>query len=159
MRDTQFRKITEEEFKVEQQKNPRCRARRGYVDLVILNSEYVSANTISIVSCKRYRDFLENLHKLRFPALDIAVEVVYYPSFDEKLHRGIMWRRIASTIQDYHKLVALMEFTDSLETPFCREACMMFFSNTRHSDELKEMLEAVPENSKAVFYSVFKKHL
>ena len=135
-------------------KNPNLRARRGYVDFVIFNSEYVSSNKLSVVSGKRYRDFRVSLSERRCPALDVAVEVVYFPTFDDKLHDGIMNRRVSSTIQDYKKLVELMRFAIPNNIPFCKEAAMMFFSNTRYKKDLKEKFSSFQRNEKVEFFPI-----
>lgn len=154
MKSSDFRVITEHEFETE--KNPQFRARRGFFDFVILNSKYVSSNKLRIVSCKRYKEFLESLDNLQFPALDLAIEVVYYPVFDEKLHIGTMKRKIKSITQDYKKLIAVRKFTDFYNTPFCKEAAMMFFSNTKHTNELTKILKHVPLNKKVSFFSILR---
>jgi len=79
------------------------------------------------------------------------VEVVYHPTFDEKPHVGIMERRVASTIQDYKKLVALTEFMFPHDTPFCKEAAMLFFSNTAYKDELNERFKSFSEDKVPCF--------
>ena len=65
-----------------------------------------------------------------------------------------MNRRVGSTIQDYQKLVALLEFTSN-NVPFCKEAAMMFFSNTIHKNELREKLKILPRHEKVAFFSFF----
>ena len=60
----------------------------------------------------------------------------------------------SSTIQDYQKLIALMEFRTN-NVPFCKEATMMFFSNTTYKTALREKLKSLPKNEKVTFYSVF----
>ena len=154
MKGSEFRLITEDVFKEEKLKNPNFRARRGYIDFVVLNSDYVSSNKLRVVSGKRYRDFRESLSERQLPALDLAVEVVYFPTFDEKLHDGIMNIRVSSTIQDYKKLATLMEFTYPNNIPFCNEAAMMFFSNTIHKAKLKKKLKSLPLHKKVGFFSV-----
>jgi len=154
MRGSQFRVITEAEFKAEKRRNPKFEARRGRIDFVILNPHYVSSNRMHIVPGKRYRDLRESLQAESYTALDLAIEVVYFPSFDKKPHLGSMKRRVDSTIQDYRKLVALREFTYSDGVPFCREAAMMFFSNTSYKGELKRILSSTPVNTKASFFPI-----
>lgn len=152
MKGSDFRLITEEEFREKKLENPGFRARRGYIDFVILNPEYISTNKLKVVSGKRYRDFLESLSERQYEVLDLAVEVVYFPTFNKKLHEGIMNRRINSTIQDYQKLVALMEYKCPNNIPFCKEASMMFFSNTTHKSKLKEKLESLSQHKKVEFF-------
>lgn len=154
MKGSHFRLITEEEFRVEKKKNPKFRARRGHFDFVIFNSDYVSSNRLRVVSGKRYRYLLHSLKDQQYPALDLALEVVYYPVFDERPHIGMMKRRVDSTIQDYRKLIALMEFTYPNNKSFCKEAAMMLFSNTTYKTELKEMLSYIPINEKVSFFSI-----
>ncbi len=144
MEGTKFRAVSEEDFERERQRNPKFRAKRGYFDLVIFNPEYISSNKLRVVSAKDYRLFLPSLVDRKYPALDLAVEVVYFPTFDNKPHYGKMERRVKSTIQDYEKLVKLMKITTP--TPFCREAAMMFFSNTRHTDALNKEFRHFPLN-------------
>lgn len=88
------------------------------------------------------RYFLPSLAERKCPALDMAVEVVYFPTFDNKPRYGKMDRRFKSTIQDYEKLVELMKITTP--TPFCKEAAMMFFSNTRYKDQLNKKFRSFP---------------
>jgi len=154
MRGTEFKLVTEEDFIERKRKDPSFRARRGYIDFVILNSEYVVSNKLRVVSGKRYRDFLESLKNRRCEVLDLAVEVVYYPVFDKRLHEGIMNRRVESNIQDYQKLVALMEYEGVTDIPFCKEAGIMFFSNTIHKTKLKEKLESLPKNKNVEFFAM-----
>lgn len=143
MKGTEFRAVSEEEFDKEKQRNPKFRAKRGYFDLVIFSPEYISSNKLRVVSAKDYnRSFLPSLAERKCPALDMAVEVVYFPTFDGKPHYGKMDRRFKSTIQDYKKLVELMKITTP--TPFCKEAAMMFFSNTRYKDELNKKFRSFP---------------
>ena len=154
MKNSEFRLVTEDQFLQEKQKNPKFRARRGFLDFAIINSEYISSNKLNVVSGKRYRELVKSLKNRRHVALDLAVEVVYYPTFDERLHDGIMNKRVSSIVQDYQKLVAVMEFMPD-NVPFCRKAAMMFFSNTTHKDVLKEKLRSLPKHEKVTFYSVF----
>lgn len=154
MKGSDFKLITEEKFRKEKQKNPEFRARRGFLDFAIINSEYISSNKLNVVSGKRYRDLQESMSDRQCVALDLAVEVVYYPTFDKRLHDGIMNRRVSSTIQDYQKLMALMEFKTN-NVPFCKEAAMMFFSNTTYRAVLRAKLRSLPEHEKVAFYSVF----
>ena len=145
MERTEFRAVSEQEFEREKRRNPKFRARRGYFDLVIFNPEYISSNNLRVISAKDYRHFLPGLAERKWSALDIAVEVVYFPTFDNKPHYGKMDRRFKSTIQDYKKLVELMKITTP--TPFCKEAAMMFFSNTRYKDELNKKFRTFPFNA------------
>lgn len=153
MKGFEFELITEEMFREEKKKNPSFRVRRGFLDFAILNTEYISSNRLSVVSGKRYRDLQESARDRRSIAIDLAVEVVYYPTFDERLHDGIMERRVTSTLQDYQKLEALMEFGTN-NVPYCREAAMMFFSNTRHPGNLNEKLAGIQRNEKVALFSV-----
>ena len=154
MKGSQFKVITEAEFRAERLKDPKFRAMRGRIDLVIFNPEYVSSNKLRVVSGKRYRDFRESLEDERLSALELAIEVVYFPVFDRRPHLGIMKRRVDSAIQDYKKLVALMEFTYSEGIPFCKEAALMFFSNTPHKDKMKKMLSSVPLHNRVSFFPI-----
>lgn len=156
MKGFEFKLVSEEEFRREKRKNPNFRARRGYVDLVILNSEYISSNRLRVVSGKRYRDFRASLSERRGLALDLAVEVVYFPTFDDKPHDGIMNRRVSSTIQDYKKLVELMRFATPNNIPFCKEAAMMFFSNTRYEDYLNKKFSSFPLSEKVEFFRILR---
>lgn len=153
MKGSDFKLITEEKFREEKQKNPEFRARRGFLDFAIINSEYISSNKLNVVSGKRYRDMRESMRDRQCVALDLAVEVVYYPTFDERLHDGIMNRRVSSTIQDYQKLIALMEFKTN-NVPFCKESGMMFFSNTIYKAELEEKLEFLPRHKDVEFSAI-----
>jgi hypothetical protein len=119
----------------------------------VLNSDYVSSNTLNIVSGKRYKDLLESANQQRFPALDLAIEVVYHPTLDEKPHTGIMKRRVESIVQDYQKLVALMKFRQVNDLSFCKEASMLFFSNTDHRVELEKTLSSIKIDEKVAFSS------
>jgi hypothetical protein len=58
-----------------------------------------------------------------------------------------MERRIDSTNQDYQKLVALMNFPEPHKIPFCKEAAMLFFSNTPHKSELQKKPRLFPLNN------------
>jgi hypothetical protein len=156
MKNDDFRVITEQEFKSRRQENQKCITRRGFIDLAVLNTAFISSNKLSTVSGKNYRDVLENLRKQRYPALDLAVEVVYHPTFDEKPHVGLMERRVASTIQDYEKLVALTKFTFPNDTPFCKEATMLFFSNTAYKDELNEIFKKLSEDKVPCFKILYR---
>lgn len=149
MKGTDFRVVTEDEFK-----QKRFRARRGWIDFVILNPEFISSNTLAVVSGKRYRILLKNLEVQQYPALDLAVEVVYYPVFDEKPHFGIMRKKVDSTIQDYKKMIAVMDFTYPNGVSFCKQAAMMFFSNTRYKTELQKMIRTILMNEKVSFFSI-----
>jgi hypothetical protein len=157
MGGSQFKVITEDEFKREKAKNPKFRARRGWVDFVILNSYFISSNKLNIVSGKRYKSFLESIGGQRYVALDLAMEIVYYPTFDERKHVGIMKRRVQSAKQDYNKMVALMKFPYVGRVPFCREAAMLLFSNTRHSGELASMLNMISLDDAVSFHSIVKR--
>ena len=154
MKGSQFRAITEVEFREQRKRNPRFRARRGYFDFVIFNSNYISSCCLRVVSGKRYRYLLDSLKDQQHPALDLALEVVYYPVFDERPHFGMMKRRIDSAIQDYKKLTALMEFAYQDNEPFCKEAAMMLFSNTTYKSKLEKMLSYIPTNEKVSFFSI-----
>jgi hypothetical protein len=140
-----FKVISEDEFQRKRQKSPGFRARRGFMDLVVLNQDFIKSNNLNVVSGKRYKDVLKNLKNQQYSALDLAVEVVYHPAFDEKPHIGIMKRRVASTNQDYEKLVALKKFKFTHNMHFCKEAAMLFFSNTTHRKELTEMFKSYTE--------------
>lgn len=150
-----FRMITEDEFKRERRKN-KFNAKRGRIDLVVLNSDYVSSNPLNVVTGKNYRDLLANLKEQRSPALDLAIEVVYHPILDEKPHTGIMKRRVESIVQDYQKLVALMKFRQINDLPFCKEAAMLFFSNTGYRDELETTLGSIKIDDRVAFHKFLK---
>mgnify|MGYP001039080943 CR=1 FL=1 len=154
MKDAEFRLITEEEFREKKLENPGFRARRGYIDFVILNSEYISSNKLETVSGKRYRDFRESQNDRQNEVLDLAVEVVYFPTFDKKLREGTMNRWVSSTIQDYQKLVALMKCRSLTNIPFCKESGMMFLSNTIHKTKLEEKLESLPRRKDVEFSAI-----
>jgi hypothetical protein len=157
MGGSQFKVITEGEFKREKAKNPKFRARRGWVDFVILNPYFISSNKLNIVSGKRYKSFLESIGGQKYVALDLAMEIVYCPTFDERKHVGIMKRRVQSAKQDYNKMVALMKFPYVGRVPFCREAAMLLFSNTRHSGELAAMLNTISLDDAVSFHSIVKR--
>jgi len=140
-----FKVIPEDEFDRKRKESPGFRARRGFLDFVVLNQDFVRSNNLSVVSGKRYKDVLKNLKNQKYSALDLAVEVVYHPTFDEKPHIGIMERRVASTNQDYEKLVALKSFKFSNGVSFCKEAAMFFFSNTSYKEKLNEMFKSYTE--------------
>lgn len=154
MKGSDFKLIPEEKFREEKENRPEFRARRGFLDFVIINAEYISSNKLSVVSGKRYRDLLENSRDRQSVALDLAIEVVYYPALDERLHAGIMDRRVSSIKQDYQKLVALMEFKTN-NVSYCREAAMMFFSNIKHKDQLKKKIANIQKHGKVSLYSIF----
>ena len=65
-----------------------------------------------------------------------------------------MRRKVDSTIQDYKKLIAVMEFQYPNGISFCKEAAMMFFSNTRHEGILKGMLKSVRISDRVAFFSI-----
>lgn len=146
-----FKLITEEEFNMKRKQINGFRARRGFIDFVILNPGFISSNNLSVVSGKRYKDLLSNLRNQRDPVLDLAIEVVYYFACDKRLHEGIMKRRVDSTIQDYKKLVALTKHELSINTQFCKEAAMFFFSNTEHKGRLDRLFQSFPEKNVPVF--------
>lgn len=154
MNHYKFRLVTEDEFKQERRKNPRFGAKRGRIDLVVLNSDFISSNTLNVVSCKNYEDFLESAKQQKHPALDLAIEVVYHPTFDEKQHKGIVQGRVESTVQDYKKLVELMKLRYSNGVPFCKQAGMMFFSNTRHRDRLNQMFDSFQEDKEVRLFRI-----
>ena len=80
----------------------------------------------------------------RYPALDLAMGVVYHPVFDSKPHEGIMARRVESASQDYKKLIALAEYRYPNGTAFCKEATMLFVSNTHDKTALRKKLDSIP---------------
>jgi hypothetical protein len=145
MNELNFKVIPEDEFDKKRKESLGFRARRGFMDLVVLNQDFIKSNNLNVVSGKRYKEVLKNLTNQKHSALDLAVEVVYYPTFDEKPHIGIMKRRVASTNQDYEKLVALKKFKFTHNVPFCKDAAMLFFSNTTHKEKLKEMFKSYSE--------------
>lgn len=57
----------------------------------------------------------------------------------------MMKRRVASANQDYKKLVALKKFEFAPNVAFCKEAAMLFFSNTTHKEELNEIFSPYKE--------------
>jgi hypothetical protein len=61
--------------------------------------------------------------------LDLALEVVYFVTFDKKLDEGLMDRRIARWCRTI-KINSLNGIHKSGKIPFCDEAAMLFFSNT-----------------------------
>lgn len=144
MNNYDFRVISEAEFNRRSKEKRGFRARRGFIDLVVLNPEFIKSNDLVVVSGKRYHQVRLSLRQQKCPALDLAVEVVYHPTFDEKPHEGIMQRRVDSTRQDYKKLIALMDPKYSSRTVFCKEAAMLFFSNTKHKNMLDGKLQRFP---------------
>jgi hypothetical protein len=62
------------------------------------------------------------------------VEAVYHQTFDKKPHVFLMEKR-----------VALTKFTFPSDIPFCKEAAMLFFSNTAYKDELSEIFKKLSE--------------
>jgi hypothetical protein len=157
MNGFEFRPVKEEESKNARSEDPHSNARRGYIDLITLNADYVSGNRLSVVTGKRYQELRASLDYRDNPALDLAVEVVYSPTVNEP-HAGDMKQQVSSTIQDYQKLVALMRFTGSTGVPFCKEACMMFFSNTDHQHALKEKLASIPLDQQVAFFPILPPH-
>jgi len=151
MKKYDFKVVTEEEFSELKSKGLRPRARRGRIDLVVLNLDFVSSNKLITVSGKTYENFRQDLAKQKYPALDLAMEVVYHPALDKKPHSGMMEGKVASTIQDYQKLTALTEFRFPNDVCFCKEAAMFFFSNTAYKDELEEIFRKLPENKVPCF--------
>lgn len=143
MKGTEFKKFSEEEYQDRKRRQPSFRARRGHFDIVIFNPEYVATNKLEIIPGKKYKTLLESFTKKQPPAIDLAIEIVYFPSFDHKPHFGIMKRRVNSTIQDYEKLKELMDFRYPDDTPFCQGATMMFFSNTQEKEKLITLLKSV----------------
>jgi hypothetical protein len=63
----------------------------------------------------------------------------------------MMEGKVASTIQDYQKLTALTEFRFPNDVHFCKEAAMLFFSNTAYKNELEETFRKLPENKVPCF--------
>jgi hypothetical protein len=106
------------------------------------------------VSAKRYKNFLDSIDGQKYPSLDLALEVVYYPTFDERQHVGIMKRKVLSAKQDYDKLVALMKFSYAGKIPFCREAAMLLFSNTKYRGELVDKLKLISVDESVSFHSI-----
>jgi len=151
MSNYNFKLITEEEFDMKRERIKGFRARRGFIDFVILNPAFISSNNLSVVSGKRYKDVLPTLRNQRDPVLDLAIEVIYHFVYDKKLHEGIMKRRVDSTIQDYKKLGALTKHKLSTNVKFCREAAMLFFSNTEHKDKLERLFESFPKSNVPCF--------
>ena len=67
-----------------------------------------------------------------------------------------MQRRVDSTVQDYKKLIAIMGFKYPNGMPFCREAAMMFFSNTEHVDALNSMFKSFPKKENVQIITIIK---
>jgi hypothetical protein len=151
MSNYDFKLITEEEFNMKRKQIKGFRARRGFIDFVILNAQFIPSNNLNVVSGKSYKDVLQTLSNQHDPVLDLAIEVVYHFAYDKKLHEGIMKRRVDSTIQDYKKLVELTKHKLSNNAKFCREAAMFFFSNTKHKDKLERLFESFPESNVPCF--------
>ena len=151
----EFELITEEEFEKRREYNPKFRARRGFIDLVVLNPEFISQNPISVICGKDYDVVLKSMKRKQLTAIDIAIEVVYFAVFDNKPHRGIMKRRVDSARQDYEKLQALMEFTYPDHTAYCEKAALMFLSNTKYKEDLRELLQPLESiGGNVSFYSI-----
>jgi len=148
MKGTDFKMYTEEEYEAAKEKNPTLRVRRGHFDFVVFNPAYISQNEFRVVTGKNYRYLRESFSHKQPPALDLVIEVVYYLGLDEKPHKGIMERRVKSTIQDYKKLISLMDFKHDNATPFCKKAGMMFFANTKHKDLMRQIISSVQVNEK-----------
>ncbi|MFX0136518.1 MAG: hypothetical protein ACFFDN_22955 [Candidatus Hodarchaeota archaeon] len=151
MKGTDFKMYTEEEYEATKEVNPSLRLRRGHFDLIVFNPDYISQNKFRVVTGKNYRYLLDSFSHKQPPALDLAIEVVFYLSLDEKPHKGIMDRRVKSSNQDYKKLISLMNFKHDDVTPFCKEAGMMFFANTKHKDLMKQKIRSVKKNEKVEF--------
>jgi hypothetical protein len=148
MHGTTFKKITENKFKEEKLKNPKFRARRGYLDLVILNPEYISKNNVDIVSGKNFKTFIVAQNTKQPMALDLAIEIVYFSVFNGKEHEGILKRRVQSIVQDYKKLVEMRRHKNSAGSEFCKEAVMMFFTNSGNIDLVKKSLKQLDNEVK-----------
>jgi hypothetical protein len=149
MKDRGFRVVSEEEFR-----SQKGRADRGSLDFVIFNTDYIKSNPLKVVSGKDYAEFLMSPNQKQYQALDLAVEVVFFPVFDEKPHFGIMKRRVESAEQDYRKLITLMGWKYPDSTRFCKEAAMMFFSNTSFKEDLNRMLSSIDIDRRVSFLSV-----
>ena len=143
MKGTQFEKYAETEYLDVKRKTPSFRARRGHFDIVVFNQKYIVTNKIGVISGKNYKILLDSFKQKQQPAINLAIEVVYFPIFNHKPHLGIMKRKVDSTIQDYEKLKALIDFRYPDDTPFCEEAAMMFFSNTREKEALTTLLKSI----------------
>lgn len=156
MKGSTFEVITEAELGERRMTDPNFRARRGYLDLAVLNSQYIASNELRVVSGKRYSILKSCFKGQLHTALDLAIEVVYYPTLDRKVHKGIMKRRVQSTIQDYQKLVALMKFRHGDSIPFCKQSVMMFFSNSPHKDKLENMLNSIKTHDEVQLYKILE---
>jgi len=148
MKGTDFIMYTETEFIAAKKENQTLRIRRGFFDLVVFNPEYISQNLFKVVTGKNYDYLQESFSQEQPTALDLAIEVVYYLGIDEKPHEGIMERRVKSTVQDYKKLISLMEFKHDDHTPYCKEAGMIFFANTKYQDIMRKKMSSVQVNKK-----------
>ena len=154
MRNYDFEVVPEEEFNQKRKALKGFSARRGFIDLVVLNSDFIKSNTLVVVSGKRYKKFLSSLKNQKYPMLDLAIEVVYHPTFDKKPHKGIMQSRVKSTIQDYKKLIALKDYRFPNGFLTVKEVSMLFFSNTIYENELNSQFENLVEDKRVPIYKI-----
>lgn len=156
MRGYDFKFISEEQFKEEKRRNTSFKPRRGWIDFVVFNPEYISSNSLRVVSGKDYGALRSSLNKEQPSALDVALEVVTFLIFDKKPHKGIMMRRVKSVEQDYKKICALMDFNLNHGVPFCKNSSLMFFSNTNNQDKLKAEVEKIKTYKNIPLYLICK---
>jgi len=139
----QFDLVLESEYEKIREETPSFRARRGWLDFVILNPEYISANEYQIVTGKNYKMFRDRLERVQPPALDLALEIVHFNPQSFSISLGRVKNTIGYARQDYQKICAVADFRFSENVPFCKEAAMLYFASTEHKERLKAGLNRI----------------
>jgi len=143
MPDDKFSIILESEYQKIREKRPGFRARRGWLDLVILNPEYIETNEYQIVTGKNYNMFREKLETRQPSALDLAIEIVHFNPQSFSISPGRVRNTIGYARQDYQKICAVADFRFDENVPFCKEAAMLYFASTEHKERLKAGLNRI----------------
>lgn len=147
MKDGDFRVVTQNEFSEARRKKQFYNYRRGYLDIVVFNPDFVKSNDMNIISGKSYAPFRKSYDAQKVPVLKTAIEVMYFPMYPVTSYKTFTSKKVNPIRQDYKKLGAIMDFKFQDNVPFSEEVGMIVVSNALKDSEIKTHLTSFPFRS------------
>jgi hypothetical protein len=146
-----FELITEQQYLQKKREKPYFQARRGWLDFVSLNSDFVQSNLLEIVTGKNYKKMRASFEKTQPPVLDLALEVIYYHDHSFSVAPGRRRNSSLYALQDYRKVSAVKDYVLKDNIPYAKECALMYFASTERVDELKASLAGLPVRNDVPF--------
>jgi hypothetical protein len=151
----EFILIPEAEYQERRRNTPRFRARRGWIDFVSLNPDYINNIMLNLATGKNYRRLRESLDTYsEYPVLDLALEVVYFHDHSFSISPGRRKNSSRFAEQDYKKVCAVKDYEVAEGVPFAKESALMFFATTEKSTQLKASIASISVRKDVPFLTI-----